>query len=457
MEDLNESSIDSLCGSDDFMDSAEVMGHTYLPSGMVVVSEGVQIREARASEKTEPGTRYVNDARFGGTVRRDSVDIETDGETSTRFDERVNEILYEKSDASFDEFNQSDDLKENIMIGVQEELDEVVVTGHMTLDRNSHVAFDKQSSYTLNEILESSDNNKEMTESGLDDNVSNTCSLKSKELDLLEQIKTVEEENSENTKENNSENSIINKTAVDDALKKLYVNRDIVQSQTESCDIVDNEENVYNNSNMDLNIAESDNVTENLFESNQSVVSQLSESSVLSNSGVDVQAATVGDIVGGQGNAAISSTEQATNTEAKVDAHKADTVSDAVGGMIQTDLFGTEQDMNSEYGSAETSQSEFNVTNSSDISSDPMSNTSGNVIPDGAGTEALFDMTVDNGTVPTENSSEPQQYDASVNDAGFLVKVTQNTKLREEKTMPRFSKTNNCKFLNFIFLQNFLI
>ncbi|XP_059144829.1 uncharacterized protein LOC131931998 [Physella acuta] len=419
MEDLSESSIDSFCASDDFMDSAEVMGHTYLPSGMVVVSEGVQIRESRASEKTESGTRYGDDARPGGSFRGDSADIETDGEASTRFDERVNEIKDEKSD---DKFNQSDDLKEEDKIGVQAELEEVKVTGHMTDD--SHVT-----------------SNEEMSESALDDNISES-------LDVHEQNKKVQVENSENSVENNSESSLVKKAVGDDALKKLYVNNGIVQPQTE---FVDSEENVYNKLNQDFNVVDSDKVTESLLVSNQSIVSQLS---VVSDSGMAVQEVTF-DVVRGQEKPAFTSREHATHIEVKVDAHREDTGCEAVERMRQADLSTTEQDLNSDCGSAETSQSEFNVTNSSDISSDPMSNTSGNVIPDGAETEGLFDVTVDNEAVATstENTSKPQPYqvnagyDANVSEAKYLVKATQNVKPNEEKTMHRFSKNDNAQDL----------
>lgn len=46
MEDVSEGSIESVEAFDDFMDSIEVKGHTYLPSGMVIVSEGVSLMQA---------------------------------------------------------------------------------------------------------------------------------------------------------------------------------------------------------------------------------------------------------------------------------------------------------------------------------------------------------------------------------------------------------------------------
>ncbi|KAH9507569.1 hypothetical protein Btru_051488 [Bulinus truncatus] len=53
LEDLSEGSIDSLNFFDDLMDPAEVMGHTYLPSGIVVVSEGLHIKDVSSKHFLE--------------------------------------------------------------------------------------------------------------------------------------------------------------------------------------------------------------------------------------------------------------------------------------------------------------------------------------------------------------------------------------------------------------------
>lgn len=71
MEDISEGSIESAEWCDDFMDSAEVKGHTYLPSGMVVVSEGVQVR--RAWEKTDVRMKIPENLETSETAESTSV------------------------------------------------------------------------------------------------------------------------------------------------------------------------------------------------------------------------------------------------------------------------------------------------------------------------------------------------------------------------------------------------
>ncbi|KAK6973588.1 hypothetical protein BgiMline_024810 [Biomphalaria glabrata] len=110
MEDLSESSIDSLGLFDDFMDSAEVLGHTYLPSGMVVVSEGVQIRGmspksvdlspdslTKSDDRTEP---LRSNEEFGVLYTESVESLSTDRESDVIYNNghEGNNSLYQKSD-----------------------------------------------------------------------------------------------------------------------------------------------------------------------------------------------------------------------------------------------------------------------------------------------------------------------------------------------------------------------
>ncbi|BFZ04190.1 hypothetical protein BsWGS_07228 [Bradybaena similaris] len=61
MEDVSEGSIESVEAIDDFMDSIEVKGHTYLPSGMVIVSEGVPLTQAWERKSLDKGNSLEAD------------------------------------------------------------------------------------------------------------------------------------------------------------------------------------------------------------------------------------------------------------------------------------------------------------------------------------------------------------------------------------------------------------
>ena len=53
LEDISEGSIDSIDSQTDFVETAEIMGHTYLPSGLVIVSEGSAPRPSQAIPRPE--------------------------------------------------------------------------------------------------------------------------------------------------------------------------------------------------------------------------------------------------------------------------------------------------------------------------------------------------------------------------------------------------------------------
>ncbi|XP_005098197.1 uncharacterized protein LOC101848352 [Aplysia californica] len=84
LEDVSDGSLDSLEAQSEFVDTAEIMGHTYLPTGMVVVSEGVAIdnsaRPGGYNRKSDVVTAEEGDYWQEGEIEDGSHAIESGGD-----------------------------------------------------------------------------------------------------------------------------------------------------------------------------------------------------------------------------------------------------------------------------------------------------------------------------------------------------------------------------------------
>ncbi|CAG5127251.1 unnamed protein product [Candidula unifasciata] len=80
MEDVSEGSVESVEAINDFMDSIEVKGHTYLPSGMVIVSGGVAVTqpwEKKPLEKVNSlGAEDMNNVQTRSCLDPDDIELQ---------------------------------------------------------------------------------------------------------------------------------------------------------------------------------------------------------------------------------------------------------------------------------------------------------------------------------------------------------------------------------------------
>ncbi|CAL1533714.1 unnamed protein product, partial [Lymnaea stagnalis] len=121
MEDLSEGSIESLSACDDFMDTGEFMGYTYLPSGMVVVSEGVQIRDFK------PRTGDKSDM------------VQKTAETFEPQNVGIDRVYTQKYDSEVDTDNNKKEEAENM---VEENNESIVFSSRQLTEENEHIVAD---------------------------------------------------------------------------------------------------------------------------------------------------------------------------------------------------------------------------------------------------------------------------------------------------------------------------